>query len=102
MFGLNKTADDKDSSQVPTHSFYMTFEDEHELSDFSDDEESDECDDGHWSDTDSLCSEFASPLNLSLICSVKQQEELLNFGTWEMIYSVMFEFGIPLHHHPFS
>ena len=75
MFGLNKTADDSDSSQVPTHSFYMTFEDEHELSDFSDDEESDECDDGHWSDTDSFCSEFASPLNLSLICSVKQQED---------------------------
>lgn len=72
MFGLNKATD---HSEFPTHSFYMTFEDEHDFSDFSDDEESDECDDGTWSDTDSFCSEFASPLNLNLICSVKQHED---------------------------
>lgn len=70
MFGFNPS-DIGDSNKETAHSFYMTFENDDQISDWSEDEESEECEYDSLSEFD----EFKCPLNLSLICSVKQPQD---------------------------
>ncbi|XP_071120217.1 uncharacterized protein DDB_G0284459-like [Mytilus edulis] len=75
MLGFSPDSNTSESQNQPSHSFFMTFEDDEDFSDWSDDEDDDDDQiDGNCLGSDFLDSAFSMPLNLNVICSVKQPE----------------------------
>ncbi|XP_052066177.1 uncharacterized protein LOC127705865 [Mytilus californianus] len=73
MLGFSPDNDTSEPQNQSSHSFFMTFEDDEDFSDWSDDEDDDQ-NDGNCIGSDLLASGFSMPLNLNVICSVKQPE----------------------------